>query len=69
MHWLLCLLDGRVVPFALNGIESGDLTYGHRFMAPQAIQVRDASDYVAKLEEAHVVIDPEVRRGTNASIR
>ena len=31
---ILCLFDGRVVPFAIDGIESGSLTRGHRFMGP-----------------------------------
>jgi glycyl-tRNA synthetase beta chain len=29
---ILCVFDREVVPFAIEGIESGDLTEGHRFM-------------------------------------
>jgi glycyl-tRNA synthetase beta chain len=46
-----------VVPFALDGIASGDTTYGHRFMAPGPIKVRRLDDYVKKLERAKVVVD------------
>jgi glycyl-tRNA synthetase beta chain len=47
----------EVVPFALDGIATGDTTYGHRFMAPGPIKVRRLDDYVRKLEQAKVVVD------------
>ena len=53
-----------VVKFAVDGIESGQTTFGHRFMAPSAISVRRFEDYEAKLLEAKVVLDPERRKDT-----
>jgi glycyl-tRNA synthetase beta chain len=53
--------DPDVVRFEVGGIAAGDTTYGHRFMAPQAIKVRRLDDYVAKLEKAKVVVDPARR--------
>jgi glycyl-tRNA synthetase beta chain len=44
------------------GIRSGNITYGHRFHAPEAITVRRFDDYVAKLEKAFVVLDAERRK-------
>ena len=38
-----------VVTFAVDGIEAGQTTYGHRFMAPAPIKVRRFEDYEAKL--------------------
>jgi glycyl-tRNA synthetase beta chain len=51
-----------VVKFAIDGIEAGQTTYGHRFMAPAAIQVRRFDDYEAKLKAAKVVLDPQARK-------
>ncbi|TKT81112.1 glycine--tRNA ligase subunit beta [Aquamicrobium sp. LC103] len=51
-----------VVDFEIDGIRAGNLTYGHRFHAPQAIEVRRFDDYVAKLEAARVVLDAERRK-------
>src|SRR5205809_7009982 len=51
-----------VVKFALDGIEAGQTTYGHRFMAPAAIPVRRFEDYQAKLHAAKVVLDPQARK-------
>jgi glycyl-tRNA synthetase beta chain len=51
-----------VVKFSIDGIEAGQTTHGHRFMAPAAISVRRFEDYVAKLLDARVVLDPERRK-------
>ena len=51
-----------IVPFNVDGIAAGDMTHGHRFLAPETIKVRRFDDYVAKLEKAKVVLDPERRR-------
>ena len=53
-----------VVSFSVDGIEAGQTTYGHRFMAPAAISVRRFEDYEAKLLDAKVVLDPQRRKDT-----
>ena len=53
-----------VVKFAVDGIEAGQTTFGHRFMAPAPIPVRRFEDYEAKLLDAKVVLDPERRKDT-----
>ncbi|PAQ03295.1 glycine--tRNA ligase subunit beta [Mesorhizobium mediterraneum] len=51
-----------VVDFEIDGLRSGNLTYGHRFHAPGAITVRRFDDYAAKLEAAKVVLDADRRK-------
>jgi len=51
-----------VVKFSIDGIEAGQTTYGHRFMAPGAINVRRFDDYESKLKAAKVVLDPQARK-------
>jgi glycyl-tRNA synthetase beta chain len=51
-----------VVKFAIDTIEAGQTTYGHRFMAPAAINVRRFDDYESKLKAAKVVLDPQARK-------
>ncbi|RXG87020.1 glycine--tRNA ligase subunit beta [Bradyrhizobium zhanjiangense] len=51
-----------VVKFSVDGIEAGQTTYGHRFLAPSAISVRRFEDYEAKLLNAKVVLDPDRRK-------
>lgn len=58
---VLCLLDGKVVPFELNGIEAGNETRGHRFLGPGPFKVKNFADYEAKLAAHHVMLDPAKR--------
>src|SRR3954451_3337027 len=53
-----------VVKFSIDGIETDQSTFGHRFMAPGAISVRRFEDYEAKLLDAKVVLDPQRRKDT-----
>ena len=53
--------DPEVVKFMIDGIQAGNTTQGHRFLAPQPIKVRRLDDYVQKLEKAKVVLDPARR--------
>lgn len=62
LHGVLCVFDGEVVPFEVSGIEVGDQTQGHRFMAPGAIQARSFENYAARLREAKVILDADERK-------
>ena len=54
--------ETRVIPFEVDGITASNVTYGHRFHAPEAITVRRFADYIEKLEKAYVVLDAERRK-------
>jgi len=51
-----------IIQFEIDGVKSGNLTHGHRFLAPAAFTVRRLDDYKAKLEKAKVMLDAERRR-------
>ncbi|PZU24945.1 MAG: glycine--tRNA ligase subunit beta [Shinella sp.] len=64
---IICTLGSEhdettIVPFEVDGIVAGNVTYGHRFHAPGAITVRRFDDYAAALERARVVLDAERRK-------
>jgi glycyl-tRNA synthetase beta chain len=61
LHSILCLFDGKVVPFEIEGIESGKQTRGHRFLAPEPFNAKSFDDYRKKLREAYVILDGEER--------
>lgn len=54
--------ETKVIPFEIDGIVAGNVTYGHRFHAPDAITVRRFDDYVASLEKAKVMLDADRRK-------
>jgi glycyl-tRNA synthetase beta chain len=67
LHAILCTFgaeteDPEVVSFEVDGIKSGNVTYGHRFHAPGPITVKRFDDYVPSLERAKVVLDADRRK-------
>lgn len=61
LHSIVCTFDGEVVPFEIDGIKSGNTTYGHRFMAPDPITVHRLEDYEVSLDRAKVMVDADIR--------
>ena len=60
---ILCTFDGEVVPFQIDGIQSGDLTQGHRFMGSrQVIRGRTVEEYADGLASNFVVLDAKERK-------
>ena len=64
---IICLLDGKVVPFEIAGVAAGDTTKGHRFLGNEVFAVKGFADYVAKLEKHHVILDAARRAETIAT--
>jgi glycyl-tRNA synthetase beta chain len=65
VHWVLMLYGREVVPCEILGVRAGNLTYGHRFMAPKAIRVSTPAGYVAALSKrGRVMADIRERRET-----
>ena len=67
LHSILCVFgpetaETEVVPFEIDGIRSGNTTWGHRFMAPGPIAIRRFADYAARLEQAKVILDADRRK-------
>ncbi|TCQ29071.1 glycine--tRNA ligase subunit beta [Rhizobium sp. PP-CC-3G-465] len=54
--------ETQVIAFEVDGLVAGNVTYGHRFHAPDPITVRRFADYIEKLERAKVVLDAERRK-------
>ena len=68
LQCILCLLDGEVVRFdlrtgddAAHGLASGNLTEGHRVMAPGAFEVASFAGFEAGLRERRVILDAAER--------
>lgn len=62
IHWLLAVLDGRVMPIAIGAIEAGNISYGHRFLSPGPLEINSPGEYEDKLAGAEVVASYERRR-------
>ncbi len=67
LHGILAVFDGKPLKGSLpmgEGREEpfSNKTQGHRFLAPEAVEVKDFADYRAKLAAAKVMLDPAERR-------
>ena len=62
LHSILCLFGDKPVEFEVDGIKSGGITYGHRFLSgtkvtqPKSLIISKNSDYSDALLHAKVVI-------------
>ena len=67
IRWLVALLEGDVLPVELvNGsevIKSDRISYGHRILHPQSLEIPQAPDYVQCLHSAYVAVELDERRG------
>lgn len=61
VRWLVALLDERVIPVKFAGLEAGNLTRGHRFLAPGPHEVACAADLLGVVEAAQVVTSEQAR--------
>jgi glycyl-tRNA synthetase beta chain len=63
VHWVLMLFGREEVPCEILGVRAGNLTYGHRFMAPRALRIGSPAAYVATLHRrGRVLADIHERR-------
>jgi glycyl-tRNA synthetase beta chain len=63
LHRILCAFDRVVVPLAIDGLESGDISEGHRFMGARVpFRARDFDEYREALAGHFVVLDSEERK-------
>jgi glycyl-tRNA synthetase beta chain len=64
IHWIAALFGREVVPFALESLQSGVTTRGHRFMGPREARIPEPSSYVNLCRALYVLVDPAERRET-----
>jgi glycyl-tRNA synthetase beta chain len=67
LHSILCTFgpeteEPEVVHFEIDGIKSGNITFGHPMLAPGPIEVKRTGDWMEKLHKARVVVDRDWRK-------
>lgn len=64
VKWVVLLKDDQVIPATIQDHSASNVTYGHRFHAPEAITLVHANDYLTALENGYVVADFAKRQAT-----
>lgn len=62
IHWFLSVFDEKELTFETEGIKASNITYGHRFLAPAKIEVKNIEEYKEKLASAYVYVNLSKRR-------
>ena len=62
VQWLVALLGEQVIDTTLMGVAAGRESRGHRFEHDAPVSIAAPGDYVAALEAARVLVDPQQRR-------
>lgn len=61
LHSIVALLDSDVVDLEIDGIRSGRITKGHRFMSDGLVEIADVHAYIGRLRDAYVILSGEER--------
>ncbi len=64
VKWVVLLKDDQVISATIQDHSASNVTYGHRFHAPEAITLVHANDYLTALENGYVVADFAKRQAT-----
>ena len=62
IRYFVCLMDEEVIDFEIEGIKTGNITKGHRFLGSSEIVINTPGEYEAKLKENFVILDDEQRK-------
>jgi len=55
-HWVVLMAGTSIIDANILGQQTGNITFGHRFHAPEAICLERAEEYPAKLEDVGKVV-------------
>lgn len=61
IRWLVALFGEELVSLEVAGVKSGRVSRGHRFLGTE-VEISQPGEYVSKLAEQHVLVNPEERR-------
>lgn len=56
IHWLVVLYGDQVINTVMFGVPASNITYGHRFLVPEAIRLNNATEYENVLQYSGKVI-------------
>ena len=62
IHSILCMLSDQILELQFGHIKSSNYTYGHRYIAPERITIKNADSYEKQLRQAFVEIWPNKRQ-------
>ena len=62
LHWVVALFDGNALEFEFDGIVSGMVSRGHRFLNPAKFKIKSLESYLDECKKHFLIVDPEIRK-------
>ncbi len=62
IRWIVSILDDKIIPFDLEGIQASNITRGHRFLGKSHIVIDNVNNYSKLLKENFVILDQKERK-------
>jgi glycyl-tRNA synthetase beta chain len=62
IRWLVSLLDEKIIPLEIEGLQADRISRGHRFLGQQKIIINNPHTYLAQLRDNFVMVDQELRK-------
>ncbi len=59
---IMCLFAGKILELEFAGLKANNYSFGHRFMAPNQLEISSFTDYSQKMRQAFVVLSSDERR-------
>ena len=63
-QWICAVLGKETLNFSIENITSSNKSYGHRFLGPDAFEVKDFDQYKSQLEKQGVILEQSRRAET-----
>ena len=62
IKWLVALFGEEEINFEIAGVNSGRLSFGHRFLTEKAFEIDKPQNYFDILNDNYIIVDQEKRR-------
>lgn len=62
VRWIVALCGQKVIPLEFAHVKSGRMSRGHRFLAPQDVEIASPEAYQETMRNAYVIVDQNERR-------
>ena len=59
---ILCIFEDKIIDLKLSHIDSGNKSFGHKFMTPGAVEISTIPDYFEFMAKSGVILDRSKRK-------
>lgn len=62
IRWLVAMCDEEIIPVEFAHVKSGNISRGHRFLASDRVEIKNAESYKETMKKSFVIVDQDERR-------